>query len=331
MRPSGHANGHEPSQAQEEGGLMAILYAAEADEAAQWQQSLLALDSSLDIRQWPDWGDVSEIEFVIVGGRSPGDLSIFPKLKAIQSTWAGVNHLLRSEGLPPNVPIARMVDRGLTSSMTEFVVYHVLDELRGGPVLRAAQASRNWLETTPRAADSLMVGILGLGTLGSDIAAKLAGLGCRVKGWSRSAKENGPRLESFCGTQSLPAFCAGLDILVCLLPLTSETENILNAGLFALLPKGALVINAARGGHLVEADLLAALESGQIGRAVLDVFQTEPLPPDHPFWQHPRITVLPHVAAITRPGTGAEDIFANYRRAVAGQGLANRVDPGRGY
>lgn len=310
---------------------MAILYAAEADEAAQWQQSLLALDSGLDIRQWPDWGDVSEIEFVIVGGRSPGDLSIFPKLKAIQSTWAGVNHLLRSAGLPANVPIARMVDRGLTSSMTEFVVHHVLDELRAGPVLRAAQATRSWLETTPRAADSLTVGILGLGTLGSDIAAKLAGLGFRVKGWSRSAKEAGPNIESFAGIPSLPAFCAGLDILVCLLPLTDETENILDDRLFGMLPAGTLLINAARGGHLVEADLLSALDSGRIGRAVLDVFRTEPLPADHPFWQHPRVTISPHVAAITRAGTGAEDIFANYRRAMAGQNLLNQVDPARGY
>lgn len=310
---------------------MAILYAAEADEAAQWRESLLALDPGLDIRQWPDWGAAQEIDFVIVGGRSPGDLSVFPKLRAIQSTWAGVNHLLRSEGLPAGVPIARMVDRGLTGSMTEFVVYHVLDELRGGPALQAAQAQGRWLETTPRAAAGLSVGILGLGTLGSDIARQLAGLGFSVRGWSRSAKEAGHGVQSFAGADQLAAFCRGLDVLVCLLPLTPETENILDAKLFALLPDGVLLINAARGAHLVEADLLAALQSGRIGRAVLDVFRTEPLPADHPFWSHPRITISPHVAAITRAGTGADDIYANYRRALAGERLINQVDPARGY
>lgn len=310
---------------------MAILYAAEADEAVQWRDSLLALDSGLDIRQWPDWGRAAEIDFVIVGGRSPGDLSVFPKLRAIQSTWAGVNHLLRSEGLPAGVPIARMVDRGLTGSMTEFVVYHVLDELRAGPAHQAAQTAGKWLETAPRAAASLNVGILGLGTLGSDIARQLAGLGLSVRGWSRSPKDAGVGVQSFAGPESLAAFCHGLDVLICLLPLTAETENILDANLFGLLPQGAVLINAARGAHLVEADLLAALRSGRIRRAVLDVFRTEPLPAEHPFWSHPGITISPHVAAITRAGTGADDIYANYRRALAGERLVNQVDPARGY
>lgn len=310
---------------------MAILYAAEPEEAADWQQSLLALDGGLEIRHWPDWGRAEDIEFVVVGGKSPGDLSIFPKLRAIQSTWAGVNHLLRSQGLPAGIPIARMVDRGLTGSMAEFVVYHVLDELRDGPALRAAQVERNWLMAMPRQAAGLTVGILGLGTLGSDIAAKLAGLGFKVRGWSRSPKDAGPGITSFAGIESLAAFCAGTDILVCLLPLTAETENILDAKLFALLGDGTVLINAGRGAHLNEEDLLAALKSGRIRRAILDVFRTEPLPEGHPFWHHPQVTISPHVAAITRAGTGAEDIYANYRRALAGQTLLNQVDPNKGY
>lgn len=310
---------------------MAILYAAEPEEAKQWTESLAALDGSLKVRFWPEWGDPAEIDFVILGGKSPGDLSIFPHLKAIQSTWAGVNHLLRSEGLPKGVPIARMVDRGLTGSMTEFVVYHVLDELRRGPELRAAQKVGNWLETMPRQAGDMKIGILGLGTLGSDIVAKLAGLGFAMRGWSRSAKDEGPGITSYAGTDALPEFLNGLDILICLLPLTAETEGILNARLFALLPEGAVLINAARGAHLNEADLLAALESGRIRRAVLDVFRTEPLPPEHPFWRHPKVTVTPHVAAITRAGTGASDILENYRRALAGKPLLNEVDVAKGY
>lgn len=310
---------------------MAILYAAEADEAAQWKQSLLDLDPDLDIRQWPDWGNPDEIEFVIVGGKSPGNLSAFPNLKAIQSTWAGVNHLLRSQGLPAGVPIARMVDRGLTSSMAEFVVYHVMDELREGPALSTAQRERRWIATQPRMPSGLSVGILGLGTLGSDIAAKLAGLGFAVRGWSRSAKETTPGVQSFVGEAALNAFCAGTQVIVCLLPLTAETENILDARFFARLDPGTLLINAGRGGHVVEQDLLDALASGRIGRAVLDVFRTEPLPEGHPFWLHPNVTISPHVAAITRAGTGAEDIYANYQRAMKGERLVNLVDPARGY
>jgi len=310
---------------------MTILYAAEDDEAAQWTDSLRALDSSLDIRFWPDWGDPAMVDFVVVGGRSPGDLSVFPKLKAIQSTWAGVNHLLRSAGLPQGVPIARMVDRGLTGSMTEFVVYQVLDEWRRGPELRTAQHEARWLETMPRLAKDCRIGILGLGTLGTDIAHRLDGLGFSVRGWSRSVKEAGGTIQSYGGAENLPPFLSDLHILICLLPLTAETENILDAKLFGHLPDGAVLINVGRGAQLNEADLLAALASGRIGRAVLDVFREEPLPENHPFWRHPQITLTPHVAAITRAGTGADDILENYRRAMAGRPLLNQVDIRKGY
>ena len=310
---------------------MTILYAADADEAAQWTESLRALDPGLDIRFWPEWGDPATVDFVIVGGRSPGDLSVFPRLKAIQSTWAGVNHLLRSPGLPAGVPIARMVDRGLTGSMTEFVIYQVLDDWRRGPELRAAQMDGRWLETMPRRAEDCRIGILGLGTLGTDIALKLAGLGFTVRGWSRSPKEAGAGIANFAGDDALPAFLKDLDILVCLLPLTAATENILDSRLFAHLKDGAVLINAGRGAQLKEADLLAALGTGRIRRAILDVFREEPLPPSHAFWRHPQITITPHVAAITRAGTGAEDILENYRRAMNGQALLNRVDVSKGY
>lgn len=310
---------------------MSILYAAEADEATQWTDSLRALDPALEIRFWPDWGDPAAIDFVVVGGKSPGDLSIFPNLRAIQSTWAGVNHLLRSPGLPAGVPIARMVDRGLTGSMTEFVVYQVLDEWRRGPELRAAQQEVRWLETMPRLARDCTIGILGLGTLGTDIAGKLAGLGFSLRGWSRSAKEVPGGVKSFAGADSLPAFLSGLDILICILPLTAETENILGKRLFDLLPDGAVLINVGRGAQLNEADLISALDSGRIRRAVLDVFREEPLPAAHPFWRHPKVTITPHVAAITRAGTGADDILENYRRAMAGHPLLNQVDVRKGY
>ncbi len=310
---------------------MTILYAADADEAAQWTDSLRVRDPKLEIRFWPHWGDPATVNFIVVGGRSPGDLSIFPNLKAIQSTWAGVNHLLRSPGLPQGVPIARMVDRGLTASMAEFVVYQVLDEWRRGPELREAQRAARWVETLPRLAKDCRIGILGLGTLGTEIAHKLDALGFAVRGWSRSPKEAGRAIVSFAGQDNLPAFLGDLDILICLLPLTDETENILDAKLFAYLPDGAVLINVGRGAQLNEADLLAALDSGRVRRAVLDVFREEPLPETHIFWKHPGITLTPHVAAITRAGTGVNDIFENYRRAMGGLPLINQVNIGKGY
>jgi glyoxylate/hydroxypyruvate reductase len=202
--------------------------------------------------------------------------------------------------------------------------------VREGPRLRAAQRARQWLDLDPVAPHTVTVAILGLGTLGADAGTRLASLGFTVRGWSRSRKEIAG-IESFAGSEGFKHCLAGAHILVCLLPLTDDTRGILNAAAFAPLAPGAVLIHAARGAHLIEADLLAALQSGHLSRAILDVFATEPLPSDHPFWTHTHLTVTPHVAAITRPGTGAADIVENYRRALAGEVLNNQVDRTKGY
>jgi glyoxylate/hydroxypyruvate reductase A len=309
---------------------MAILYADDPADAAAWAAAIRGLAPGLELRFWPDSGPADEVDFAIVGGRAPGDLRGFPNLRAIQSTWAGVNHLLADMNLPLDRPLARMVDQGLTVSMTEFVVLHVLDSVREGPRLRAAQRERRWLYLEPVAPGAKTIAVLGLGTLGADAGTRLATLGFTVRGWSRSRKEIAG-IESFAGADGLPKCLQGADILICLLPLTDDTRGILNTATFTPLAHGATLIHAARGAHLVEADLLAALGSGRLSRAILDVFATEPLPPDHPFWRHPGVTVTPHVAAITRPGTGAADIVENYRRALAGEPLINQVDRTKGY
>ncbi|HEY1383854.1 MAG TPA: glyoxylate/hydroxypyruvate reductase A [Dongiaceae bacterium] len=309
---------------------MAILYADDPADAAAWAGAIRSLAPGLELRFWPDSGPAEEVDFAIVGGRAPGDLRGFPNLRAIQSTWAGVNHLLADANLPLDRPLARMVDQGLTVSMTEFVIFHVLDSVREGQRLRAAQRERCWLYLEPVAPGAKTIAILGLGTLGADAGTRLAALGFAVRGWSRSRKEIAG-IESFAGANGLRKCLRGADILVCLLPLTDDTRGILNAATFAPLARGAILIHAARGAHLVEGDLAVAMESGQLSRAILDVFATEPLPPDHPFWGHPGVTVTPHVAAITRPGTGAADIVENYRRALAGEPLINQVDRAKGY
>lgn len=308
---------------------MAILYAAEAEEADMWLGAMRAIDPKVTFRIWPDWGDPKEIEFIIVGGKAPEDLSPFVNARAIQSTWAGVNTLMKA-ALPKGVPVARMVDRGLTASMTEFVVFQVLDILRGGRELRRAQRSEEWLDPPIADPGKVPVGILGFGTLGEDVARRLIALGFPLKGWSRKPKQV-PGVACFAGAGGLPAFLADLKILICLLPLTPATEGILNAAMFDRLPMGAILMNVGRGGQLVDSDLLAALDSGRLSLAMLDVFREEPLPPDHVFWRRKDIAITPHVAAITRPGTGAEDILENYRRAMAGEALLNPVDQTRGY
>ncbi|HVO03617.1 MAG TPA: glyoxylate/hydroxypyruvate reductase A [Candidatus Cybelea sp.] len=308
---------------------MTILYAGDPAEADAWIGAIHAIDPDVSFRRWPDWGDPDAIDFVIVGGRMPGDLSVFRRAKAIQSTWAGVNHLLRGK-FPPGVPIARMVDRALTANMVEYLVYFALDALRQGRTLRAAQRAQKWLELPHRWPRDFPIGILGLGTLGKATAAKLLDLGFPVSGWSRTPKSVAG-VESHAGPEGLPVFLASLKLMICLLPLTTETEGILEASLFAGLPDGAILVNAGRGGHLNEADLLAALDSGKLAYAVLDVFREEPLPPHHVFWRRRDIVLTPHVASITQTGSGAADILENYRRALRGEPLLNPVDPKRGY
>jgi glyoxylate/hydroxypyruvate reductase A len=309
---------------------MTILYAGDTEEADQWLDAVRDIDASLTFRRWPATEPVDDIDFIIVGGRMPGDFSPFIHLRGIQSTWAGVNHLLQSGALPPAVPVARMVDDGLTCSMTEYLVFQVLDHFRQGPALRRAHREQRWLSGPAAETQHGTVGIMGLGALGQDAVRQFAALGVRLRGWSRTAKTV-PGVDCYAGAAQLPAFLAGCQILICLLPLTPDTRGMLDADLLAKLPAGACLINAARGPHLVDADLLAALDAGHLSRAVLDVFHVEPLPESHPFWRHPHITITPHIAAITRAGTGATLIVENYRRALAGQPLINQVDQVRGY
>jgi len=224
----------------------------------------------------------------------------------------------------------RLVDPYMTDAMSEYVVLQVLRLHRQDLDYLAQQRARLWEEREQKNAAERPVGILGFGTLGQDAGRKLRALGFPVAGWSRTAKEVAG-FAAFAGADGLAALAARSEILVCLLPLTAATEGILNAGLFARLPHGAGLVNAGRGGHLIEADLIPALDSGQLSGAVLDVFREEPLPPGHPFWGHPRIIVTPHIAAETHPPTAAAIIRDAIRRFAAGLPIANRVDWTRGY
>src|SRR6516165_4561168 len=309
---------------------MALLFRSTVGSAARWRAQLALLTQELDIRVWPDVGDPADIDYALVWRPEPGFLASLPNLKLILSLGAGVDHLLGDPHMPRHLPIVRLVDPHMTDAMSEYVVLQVLRLHRHDLDYRTQQQDRVWRELDQKNAADRRVGILGFGELGRDAAKKLTALGFDVAAWSRSEKMVAA-VESYAGADGLPRLLGRSEILVCLLPLTAETEGILNACNLALLPQGAALVNAARGAHLVEDDLFAALASGQISGAVLDVFHDEPLPADHPFWHHPRVVVTPHVAAFTNPATAAPIILDNIRRFEAGHPLLNQVDPARGY
>jgi glyoxylate/hydroxypyruvate reductase len=309
---------------------MIVAFFSVNDSLSRWLPALQRNVPDVEWRIAPDLGDPDEIDAALVWRPPPGWLASLPNLKLILSQGAGVDHILVDPLLPQHVPIIRLVDPYMTKSMVEYVTFQVLRLHLKEPDFRRQQRDHVWRQLVPPSARDRRVGILGLGELGAACAATLTSLGFDVAGWSRSPKQL-PGVTSFSGPEQYPAFLTRSEILVCLVPLTPETRGILGRATFEQLPRGAGVINAGRGGHLIEADLLAALESGQIGDAVLDVFQTEPLPADHPFWDHPRIVVTPHVAALTNPATAAEVIGANLRRLAVGDDFPGRINPDVGY
>jgi glyoxylate/hydroxypyruvate reductase A len=309
---------------------MALLFRSSVDSAARWGGRLARLMPGLDIRIWPQIGDPAAIDYALVWRPEPGLLTSLPNLKLILSLGAGVDHILCDPDLPPRVPIVRLVDPYLTDAMSEYVVLQVLRLHRRDLDYRAQQQAEIWRELPQKNAGERPVGILGFGEIGQDAGRKLAGLGFPVSGWSRREKTV-TGFPTFAGTAGLAPLLAKTETLVCLLPLTAETRGILCARTFAALPRGAGLVNAGRGGHLVEDDLIPALDSGQLSAAVLDVFREEPLPPGHPFWHHPCILLTPHIAGTTNPATAAPIVLDNIRRFEEGRPLLNRVDPARGY
>src|SRR6266851_3774674 len=309
---------------------MAILFRSTPAATDRWRPLLQALMPEQEIRYWPDIGDRATIDYALVWQPEPGLLAALPNLKLIFGLGAGIDHLLRDPALPRDVPIVRLVDPYMTEAMSEYVVLSVLRLHRQDLDYLATQRAGVWREREQKNAAERPVGILGFGTLGRDAGRKLQALGFPVAGWSRGQQQVAG-FATHAGPAGLDALLAQSEILVCLLPLTAETAGILNAGTFARLPRGAGLVNAGRGDHLVEADLIPALDAGQLGGAVLDVVRDEPLPPDHPFWHHERIILTPHIAAETHPPTAAPIIREAIRRFEAGLLVANQVDLARGY
>ncbi len=276
----------------------------------------------------PEAGPPETIDYIVYSPSSDvQDFTPFTRLKAVLNLWAGVETIVGNQTL--TVPLARMVDTGLTEGMVEWVVGHTLrHHLNIDHAL--THQSGDWVRHVPPLARHRNVTVLGLGELGAACAQALAGLNFRVTGWSRSQRDVSG-ITCLSGPQGLEQALASAEILILLLPLTAGTDSLLNAAHLAQLPAGAVIINPGRGPLIDDAALLAALDTGQVGHATLDVFRVEPLPPEHPFWAHPHVTVTPHIASETRTETAAQVIVDNIRRGESGAPYLHVVDRGQGY
>lgn len=314
--------------------MKAILLAMTGMDAATWKARITALEPERDVRIWPEVADAADIAYVCAWKPPAGAIAALPKLEAIFSLGAGVDALLADPELP-DAPLVRIVDADLTARMSEYVVLNAL--LHHRRMLRAFddQKAHRWTQYEQPAASAVRVGVMGLGELGQDAAAKLRVMGFRVAGWSRSPRTV-DGIETFAGAEQLPAFLARTDILVVLLPLTPSTRGIIDHALLAGLARdgalgGPVLINAGRGGLQNEPELLAALDDGTLAAASLDVFETEPLPADSPFWDRANVILTPHAAADSDPDALTRYILGQIRRFEAGESLSNVVDRATGY
>lgn len=274
---------------------------------------------------------LAAIEAAVCWVPPPGLLARLPGLRLVQSLAAGIDHLTSDPALPRQVPLARIVDPEMASGMAAYVAWAVTHRQRHMGAYLAQQREALWREQPVQHPRHHRVGIAGHGALGQACARALRAIGYSVRGWRRSPGAAADGVTLFHGAAGLDDFLAGCDTLVCLLPLTDATRGILNAGLFARLPRGAHLVNVGRGEHLVEADLLAALDSGQLAAATLDAFAQEPMPPAHAFWKHPRITVTPHIATRTPAAVIARQTLAHLAAVRAGRARDIAVDLDRGY
>lgn len=308
---------------------MAVVFYSQADDPAPWRQAFAAALPEMDFREWPDVGDPERIRYALVWNPPKGALAKFPNLQAVLALGAGVDSLLTDDTIP-DVPVVRLRDAGLAPQMVEYAIYGVLHFQRDMFVYRELQKNRTWKPLPPVMAGQWPVGIMGTGVIGGLIAKRLVALGYPVRGWSRSGVHI-DGVESFAGEKRLGDFLSDSRVVVNVLPLTSQTAGILNARTFAAMPCGSYVINIGRGGHLIENELLAALEAGQIAGAMLDVFNEEPLPVSSALWSHPRVIVTPHIAGVTVATEAEAQVIENVKRMERGEAPVGIVDRTKGY
>ncbi len=309
---------------------MAIVIIRQDGKSEAWEKALKAHDPELPVFRYEEAHDKTSIRMAMVWKHPEGALAEYPNLEAVASFGAGVDFILNDASLPEAIPVSRVVDPYLSADMAEFVLGRILAYLKGFRKMERDVQDNHWNPFPYKRLSQVPVGILGYGELGQALAAALQKLDGKVHAWARTARDHAP-IPVFHGAKGLDDFLAQSEILVCLLPLTPATEGILNAELFSKLPQGAFLVNVARGGHLVEEDLIPALNSGQLSAAALDVFREEPLPTDHPFWNHSGVWISPHMASVSEMETVVPQLVANYYRMLQGEPLKNSVSREQGY
>ena len=309
---------------------MAIVIIRQDSKIELWKNALQKADSSLKVYSYLEDHPKDEITMAVIWKHPAGSLAVYPNLKCIASAGAGVDYIFEDDTRPKNIPITRIVDPFLAGDMSEHVLAVIFAHLKNLNAYKLDQVANVWEPKDYLRIKDVTVGILGLGELGSLTATDLSKYGFNVQGWSRS-KKNIDGVQTFFGEDQQQNFLGSTDVLVCLLPLTPATQGILNTSLMSQLPKNAYVINVARGGHLVDEDLLELLDSGHLSGACLDVYHTEPLPTTHPFWNHKKVHMTPHYASVSDTNSVMPQIVDNYKRLISGKKLRHLVDSDKGY
>lgn len=308
---------------------MSILLVCQHRDSEPWYKAFKEKNPSLDIQVYPEVENPDDIEFAISWRHPEGIYKNYPNLKVIASMGAGVHHVLKDQTIPDDVKITRIVDENLTRDMADFALLNTLFHIRNYNFYIAQQQEKNWEIKAYKQPHETKVGILGVGVLGQAVAEKLNQNEFQVLGWSKSRKEN-KAFKSF-KENEFDQFMSEIDILICLLPLTEDTQGILNYENLKKLPQGAKLINLARGPHVVDNDLLKLLDEEHLSSAVLDVFDEEPLPKNSSYWSHPKVLVTPHVASMTDPQSVVNQIYENIENMKSGKELKNQVDRSKKY
>jgi len=309
---------------------MSLLLLAPERDMQPYKRALLDVDPNLDVEIWPEVNDEARVQFAVLWNHPAHVLEQYLNLKAISSLGAGVDHILTDKTIPADIPVCRIISGSLEQQMKAYILNAVLNYQRNTYAYFRQQQQGVWKAHAHPSAKKISIGVMGLGALGQPVAQMLADWGYTVAGWANSKKELA-NVDTFAGADQLHPFLNKTEILICLLPLTESTSGILDLDVFKHMQHPGYVINVARGQHLVEEDLIYALDKEWLTGACLDVFTEEPLPDKHPFWNRTNIIITPHVSSITKPVEVAEQIVENYKRALSGMKLQHRVDRQRGY
>ena len=309
---------------------MTVLFCSDSDPPEPWRQAFARAFPSMPFRVWPDAGPPEAIRYALIWRPPAGMLAGLPNLEAILVLGAGVDSALDDPTLPPSVPVIRLLGAGMGPPMAEYAMYAVLHFQRHMDAYPVQQRDGTWRRIPWKLAGEWPVGVMGLGVIGGFVATRLAACGYPVAGWVRSPRPL-PGVEVFAGQDRLAGFLSRSRVVINVLPLTPHTQGILNAAAFSAMPRGGYVVNIGRGAHVVDADLITALDDGRLGGAMLDVFREEPLPASHPYWRHPKVIVTPHAAAPTIVDAAERQIIGNIERMERGEAPLGVVDRTKGY